>query len=157
MDIFFAAILAGMIYVLLPGPATLATLSLSATRGRASALKFLAAHPVGDIAWSCLALLAIVGILRLGPELFDWLGIACGLYLIWLGGKALFAKGDGSTPIVANPWRSGLVFGLSNPKAYPFALAMLTAILGQYGANLTLFSSAARPETKNGALGKMTG
>ncbi|MGL4440709.1 MAG: LysE family translocator [Bosea sp. (in: a-proteobacteria)] len=142
MEIFVAAVVAGMIYVLVPGPATLATLSLSATRGRASAFRFLAAHLVGDVAWSCLALLAIVGISRLGSELFDWLGIACGLYLIWLGAKALLAKGDGSTPIVVNPWRSGLVFGLSNPKAYPFALAMLTAILGQYGANLTLSSSA---------------
>jgi threonine/homoserine/homoserine lactone efflux protein len=141
MDVFFAAVLAGMIYVLVPGPATLATLSLSATRGRASAVRFLGAHLIGDVAWSCLALLVIVGISRLGPSLFDWLGIACGFYLIWLGSNALFSNKDAATPIVENPWRSGLIFGLSNPKAYPFAIAMLTAVLGRFGADLNLVSS----------------
>lgn len=126
-----AALLAGMVYVLVPGPATLATLSLTASRGRGAALRFLAAHLAGDLTWTSLALAALLGVSRLGPGLFDLLGLLCGAYLIWLGIVALrAAKGAAAAPVVGNPLRAGLAFGLSNPKAYPFALAMLTAVLG---------------------------
>lgn len=142
VEAFFSAFLAGMIYVLVPGPATLATLSLNATRGRFVAFQFLAAHLVGDVLWSLLALLALVGVSRLGPGLFDVLGLVCGLYLLWLGGKALFGSRREAAPLVADPVRGGLVFGLSNPKAYPFALAMLTAIIGTQGGEITLAAAA---------------
>lgn len=142
IEAFGSAVLAGMIYVLIPGPAMLAVLSLSSTQGRWASAKFLGAHLLGDVTWSLLALLAIVGVSKAGPQLFDWLGMACGAYLIWLGGNALFSRGETVTPIVTNPVRSGLIFGLSNPKSYPFALAMMTVILGKYGANLTATSAA---------------
>lgn len=118
IDTFAAAMLAGMIYVLVPGPATLATLSLSATRGRGAACRFLAAHLVGDLCWSVLALLALAGVSRLGPGLFDLLGLACGGWLIWLGWRALTAPpGGADAPLVRDPVRAGLVFGLSNPPS----------------------------------------
>ncbi len=132
-----AAVLAGMIYVLVPGPATLAALSLSAGRGRGAALRFLIAHLAGDITWAALALLALAGVSRLGPGLFDLLGLCCGVYLVWLGLRALRAPtGPETAPLVRDPWRAGLAFGLTNPKAYPFALAMLTALLGPGGAGI---------------------
>lgn len=134
-----AAVLAGVIYVIVPGPATLAALSLSAQSGRAQAARIMAAHFAGDISWTVLALLALAGVSRLGPGLFDALGLGCGLYLLWLGLRALRAPAaEGPAPLVVNPWRSGFAFGLSNPKAYPFALAMLTALLGQGAAGLDL-------------------
>lgn len=101
---FGAAVLAGMIYVLVPGPATLATLSLSVARGRAVAACFLVAHLVGDVVWAVLALLALAGVSRLGPGLFDLLGLACGAYLIWLGWKALRAtEPKAGGPVVEVP------------------------------------------------------
>lgn len=140
---FGAAVLAGMIYVLVPGPATLATLSLSVARGRAVAACFLVAHLVGDVVWAVLALLALAGVSRLGPGLFDLLGLACGAYLIWLGWKALRAtEPKAGGPVVESPVRSGLLFGLSNPKAYPFALAMLGALLGRDAAGLGVSQAA---------------
>ena len=143
IESFAAAMLAGMIYVLVPGPATLATLSLSATRGRGAALRFLAAHLVGDLGWSLLALLALAGVSWLGPGLFDLLGLACGCWLIWLGLRALTAPpGGADAPLVRDPIRAGLIFGLSNPKAYPFALAMLTALLGPSAAGIGWASGA---------------
>ena len=36
-----------------------------------------------------LALAAIVGVNELGPALFEALGVVCGVYLVWLGGKAV--------------------------------------------------------------------
>lgn len=142
IEAFASATLAGMIYVLIPGPAMLAVLSLTSTQNRYASAKFLAAHLLGDVIWSLLALLAIVGVSKVGPQLFDYLGMACGAYLIWLGGNALFSRANIVVPIVTNPIRSGLIFGLSNPKSYPFALAMMTVILGKYGANLTVASAA---------------
>jgi threonine/homoserine/homoserine lactone efflux protein len=127
IELAVATIAAGMAYVLVPGPATLAALSISASKGRAACAKFLCAHLVGDVIWTMLAFLAIVGVSQLGPELFDALGVACGVYLVWLGIKAFRAQTAGTTPVVADPVRTGLIFGLTNPKAYPFALAMFTA------------------------------
>lgn len=137
-----AAMLAGMIYVLVPGPATLATLSLAATRGRRSALAFLLAHLAGDMFWTLMALLSLAGISRLGPGLFDLLGLICGFYLCWLGARALFARGAAELPVLRDPGRAGLIFGFSNPKAWPFALAMLTALLGEGARDIGLAAGA---------------
>ncbi len=129
---------AGMLYVLIPGPATLAALSLSATDGRAACVRFLGCHLFGDLMWSAAAILAIVGVSQLGPALFDTLGLICGLYLIYLGVKALRSRGTGKARLIQNPWRSGFFFGLTNPKAYPFALAMFTAVFSRFDEAMSL-------------------
>ena len=138
IELALATIAVGMAYVLVPGPATLAALGISASQGRVASAKFLGAHLLGDVIWSTLALLAIVGVSRLGPELFDALGIACGIYLVWLGAKALRVQANSTAPIISDPVRAGLIFGLTNPKAYPFALAMFTALLGRFGSIMTV-------------------
>jgi threonine/homoserine/homoserine lactone efflux protein len=135
-ELFLYLMAGGMLYVLVPGPATLAALNYSATLGRFACAKFLAAHLVGDLVWSVFAILAIVGVSRLGPGLFDALGVACGLYLIWLGAKILRGDGAGSISTVGDPVRVGFIFGLTNPKAYPFALAMFTALIGRFGDSI---------------------
>ena len=44
---------------------------------------------------------------------------------------------DGSTSFVPrDPLRRGLAFGLSNPKAYPVAVAMFTALLAEHASAL---------------------
>ena len=126
-----APVLAGIVYVVTPGPATLAVVGLTAERGRAVAARFYVGHMVGDVTWAILALAAIVGASKLGPDLFACLGLLCGLYLAWLGLKALFAHRSGAAAAAigaAAPLRTGLAFGLTNPKAYPFSLAMFTAL-----------------------------
>jgi len=135
-ELLFSLIAGGMLYVLVPGPATLAALNYSATLGRGACAKFLAAHLLGDLVWSILAILAIIGVSRLGAGLFDALGVACGLYLIWLGAKILRGNGAGSISTVGDPVRVGFIFGLTNPKAYPFALAMFTALIGRFGDSI---------------------
>ena len=136
--LFLSTLLAGMAYVLIPGPATLAALSLSATRGRGVCARFLAAHFIGDVAWAALSILAIIGVSGAGPVLFHGLGLVCGAYLVWLGVRALRSTGPVATPILRNPWRAGLAFGLTNPKAYPFAMAMFTTALSATGTQPTL-------------------
>lgn len=137
LELFATTFVAGLFYVLIPGPATLAALSLSAGPGRIACATFLACHLLGDLAWTILAISAIIGVSQAGPLLFDVLGLACGVYLIWLGVKALRSHCSKTGAIVEVPWRSGLIFGFTNPKAYPFALAMFTAVFARFEYAMT--------------------
>jgi threonine/homoserine/homoserine lactone efflux protein len=66
------------------------------------------------------------------PWLFNALATFCGLYLFWLGLRAMLARrreGDGPIMSVRRPLVRGLVFGVSNPKSYPVTLSVFTALL----------------------------
>ena len=138
LDLIATTFIAGMLYVLIPGPATLAALNLSATVGRIACIRFLGCHMVGDVFWSAAAIMAIVGVSQLGPALFNTLGLICGLYLVYLGIKALRHKDSEAPMVVGNPWRTGLIFGLTNPKAYPFAVAMFTVVFSRFDQDIGL-------------------
>lgn len=143
--LLLTAVLAGIVYVVTPGPATLAVLGITAQHGRRRGLAFFLGHGVGDVVWSAAALAALVGASRLGPDLFRALGIACGAYLVVLGWKALTARGGGTAPTIGGgaPIRTGMVFGLTNPKAYPFSLAMYGALSVGVGSSLGLADALA--------------
>jgi threonine/homoserine/homoserine lactone efflux protein len=134
--LFLATVLAGFIYAVTPGPAFLAVFALAAQHGRDAGARFLFGHLAGDLLWGGLALAAIVGVNQLGPALFDALGIGCGLYLIYLGGKAVLSRGEAGASTVGSmrPIRAGLAFGLTNPKAYPVSLAVFTALTVRYAS-----------------------
>ncbi len=107
-------------------------LGIGAGQGRKAGALFMGGHLAGDILWSGLALVAIIGARSVGTTVFDILGLFCGLYLGWIGWTALRArpKGDNRALItVEKPLRRGLIFGLTNPKGYPVALATFTALL----------------------------
>ncbi|MEL7129214.1 MAG: LysE family transporter [Pseudomonadota bacterium] len=98
---------------------------------------FLTCHLIGDLFWTILAISASIGISQAGPLLFDVLGLACGAYLIWLGIRALRSQSAKAGAIVDVPWKSGLIFGFTNPKAYPFALAMFMAVFARFEDAMT--------------------
>ena len=132
--LYAATALAAFIYAVTPGPAFLAVFALAARHGRGKGGHFLFGHLAGDLIWGGLAIAAIVGVSTLGPALFEALGVICGLYLIWLGGKAMLARAEGGAAPLGSqkPMRAGLVLGLTNPKAYPVAVAVFTAITMRY-------------------------
>ncbi len=137
--LLLAAAVAGGAYTVAPGPAFLALLGIGAGSGRRAGALFLAGHFVGDIFWGTLSLVAIIGAKTIGTTIFHVLDFVCGVYLCWLGYRAVTARrlGDGSTTFVPrDPLRRGLAFGLSNPKAYPVAVAMFTALLSGHAAAL---------------------
>jgi threonine/homoserine/homoserine lactone efflux protein len=140
-SLYLAAAMAGAAMTLTPGPAFLAVLGIGAGQGRGAGLKFLLGHFAGDILWAALALVAIIGSATLGSLTFDLLGLACGSYLLWLGWRAVSARrnADGSTSAshVARPFLRGLAFGVTNPKGYPVAVAIFTALLAAQSAELT--------------------
>ena len=135
-----AALAAALLYIITPGPAFLALLGIGAEQGRRAGAAFLAGHLIGDLLWSFLALLAIIGARVIDPLVFDLLGLACGLYLFYLGLRALLVRRGGSgllNIVVRHPLRRGMIFGLTNPKGYPVALAMFAALLANYGTAMS--------------------
>jgi threonine/homoserine/homoserine lactone efflux protein len=117
-SLLVGAFLAALFYVLIPGPAFLQLLGIGAGQGRKAGAFFMMGHLVGDIVWSALALVAIVGARTIGTFVFDLLGLLCGFYLAWIGWSAVTAKpkGDGQALVtVKRPFRRGLIFGVTNP------------------------------------------
>jgi threonine efflux protein len=133
-QILAATLVAAFLYVVLPGPAFLALFTLAASRGRGSGAKFILGHLAGDVTWGALAVAAIFGASRIGPALFEGLGFACGLYLVYLGARALLTRKDAPPKVIGSerPLATGLAFGLTNPKSYPVALAVFSAIVAPY-------------------------
>jgi len=138
-SLVFATFFAGFIYTIAPGPAFLALFTLGAAKGRAPGAWFMTGHLVGDVLWSVAALAAIVGVSQIGPALFDVLGICCGLYLIYMGARAVLTPGDGAAAVIGadRPLVNGVFFGLTNPKSYPVALATFGALVAPYGDHIT--------------------
>ena len=138
--VLFAGGLAAYLSVISPGPAFLALFTLAAAKGRKPGALFVCGHLVGDVTWGALAVTAIVGANQLGGRLFQALGFGCGLYLIYLGLKAVTTKRDAPPRAIGSerPLLTGLAFGLTNPKAYPVALAMFSAIVAPYVDRLSL-------------------
>jgi threonine/homoserine/homoserine lactone efflux protein len=137
--LLLAAAVAGAAYTLTPGPGFLALLGIGAAQGRRAGAGFILGHFAGDVVWSALALLAIVGTREIGGTVFNVLGLACGCYLGWLGVRALRTRpavAGETAAVVRRPVLRGLAFGLTNPKAYPVALATFTAVLGADAASL---------------------
>jgi threonine efflux protein len=132
--ILIASLVAAYLYVVTPGPAFLALFTLAASRGRASGAYFICGHLVGDVTWGALAVAAIVGANRIGPTLFEMLGFICGLYLVYLGARAVMTRKDAPPRAIgaSRPLTTGMAFGLTNPKSYPVALAMFSAIVAPY-------------------------
>src|SRR5580704_4284829 len=93
-QILAASLIAAFLYVVSPGPAFLALFTLSAAKGRATGARFICGHLVGDVTWGALAVAAIIGANRLGATLFEALGFGCGLYLVYLGFRAVMTRKD---------------------------------------------------------------
>ena len=138
-SLLLASAVSGAAYTLAPGPAFLALLGIGASQGRRDGAWFLAGLFVGDVLWASLSLVAILGTRSFGTLVFDILGLICGLYLAWLGFKAVTVRlsDDGAVEDAARrPVLKGLAFGVSNPKAYPVAIAMFTALLADHASSL---------------------
>jgi threonine/homoserine/homoserine lactone efflux protein len=151
--VYLAAAIAGAIVVLTPGPAVLALLGVGAAQGRRAGAEFIFGHLLGDLLWSILALLALVGAKVVAPGLFRVLAYGCAAYLLYLGMKAVLARRGPTGAVaepVAHPFRRGVLFGVTNPKSYPVTLSVLAAVLAQDLAQLT-------PGTAPGLLGAMFG
>lgn len=139
LSLLLAVLASGFIYGITPGPGVLAVFGIGAARGRRAGAGFLCGHLLGDVIWCSTALIAIVGAREFGSTAFNVLGLLSGLYLFWLGLRAVRAQRNSRAQQgpARQPFAHGIFFGLTNPKAYPVAVATFTALLSSRAELLT--------------------
>ena len=123
------ALLAGVAYVVTPGPGFLAMLSSVSVQPLVAGVRFAGGLLVGSAAWLVVTLMTFAGAGSLPAGALDVLGIACALYLAYLGTGLIVVSARGrAAPTLTRPLREGLALSLTNPKAYP----VLTAVFGGF-------------------------
>ncbi|WP_371324082.1 LysE family translocator [Dechloromonas sp. ZY10] len=124
---------ASMLLTLAPGPDNLLVLSLGIARGRRHGMAFGLGCAAGCINHTLLAALGVGALIVASEAAFTALRVAGGLYLLWLGLKAIRhaaparpgepAAGRGES--CARLFRRGLLASAINPKVVLFFLAFL--------------------------------
>ena len=123
------ALLAGLAYVVTPGPGFLAMLSNVSVQPLVAGVRFAGGLLVGSAAWLVVTLMTFAGAGSLPAGALDALGVACALYLAYLGtGLIVVSARARAAPTLTRPLREGLALSLTNPKAYP----VLTAVFGGF-------------------------
>jgi threonine/homoserine/homoserine lactone efflux protein len=119
-----------------PGPANLFAIATGVAQGSRAALWGVVGMNLATLVWFLGAALGLSALVAAFPNQFRWLAIAGGLYVGWLGFKALaagFAPGDAPiAPTVAaagNAFWRGFAVQITNPKALLFFTAILPPFL----------------------------
>jgi homoserine/homoserine lactone efflux protein len=120
-----------------PGPAVLLVLSVSLTRGWPPGLQASAGILVANLFYFVLSATSLGAILLASWDLFfliKWVGAS---YLIWLGVRTFFTRGDAARHMAEapTPTRTGLgtfLHGMVAQGANPKALVFFTALLPQF-------------------------
>ena len=114
-----------------PGPDMLYVVARSVGEGRAAGIISSLGIAAGSLVHTMAVALGLAGLLRAVPlafEIVKWVGAA---YLVWLGVRALRARGSSVGPVTVTPSSMRAVFGqgmltnLLNPKVALFFLAFL--------------------------------
>lgn len=123
---------AALLVTAAPGPDNLMVLSVGISRGRRHGMAFGMGCAVGCLSHTLLAALGVSALLAASRTAFTVLRLCGGLYLLWLGVKALRSRGaafqPGATPSpdpVARFFARGLIANAINPKVILFFLAFL--------------------------------
>lgn len=136
-----------LMLALIPGPDTFMVLRISLNRVGAG-IAAAAGSGVGALVWAALVGLGLAAILEQSAEVFRWIKVAGGLYLLYLGissflkarkaAKAgIAAGGEGHEPLVYSKragFGAGMVSTLLNPKVGLFYLAVVPQFI-PHGAN----------------------
>ena len=121
---FCAAI---VLFLALPGPGTFALLTSTAKGGFRAGAAATIGLIVGDQVLLWLAVAGVAALLAAYPAVFKAVQYAGAAYLVWIGLKLLFSKGDGSaSPVRIEPRgyaRQAFLITLLNPKAIVFYMA----------------------------------
>jgi threonine/homoserine/homoserine lactone efflux protein len=126
---------------LTPGPAFALLLQTAAAHGRRVALANIAGNSVGVLIWGVLSALGVSALVAANQLAYDVLRLGGAAFLLWLGVRALLARGSASVvgasassePPERNQstraMRKGLVNCLANPKLAVFFVALFPQFL----------------------------
>ncbi|RFB77961.1 LysE family translocator [Methylovirgula sp. 4M-Z18] len=128
-----AFLAAAVLITLSPGPDNLMVLSLGASRGHKRGMVFGLGCALGCLNHTLLAALGVSALIAASVVAFTALKIAGGLYLIYLGVRALKSRGSalaannggGSSETLRALFLKGLFANSINPKVVLFFLAFL--------------------------------
>lgn len=153
----FLLIMAGMAAT--PGPANLFALATGLAQGPRAGLWGVFGMNFASLVWFIFAALGLGVLMQLYPSVFSMLAILGGLYLAWLGLKALraaFSKQTQGFQLAGqaarnHPFKDGFLVQISNPKALLFFTAVLPpfidperdiiAQLAMFAAGMVLFDT----------------
>src|SRR3569833_1015091 len=74
--------------VISPGPAVVALINTSMTKGRAAGMAFATGIMTGSVCWACLSAIGLAALIAAYAELLIVIKIAGGLYLLYLAWRA---------------------------------------------------------------------
>lgn len=118
-----------------PGPGVFGSISKSISGGFASSLYFIGGLVLGDSIFLVLAILGLSAISMVMGELFFYIKIVGGLYLIYLGIKMFHSKGSSieiKKETVKDNFKTfmgGFLVTMGNPKPILFYASVLPTIL----------------------------
>jgi threonine/homoserine/homoserine lactone efflux protein len=138
-----------LMLALIPGPDTFLVLRISLNRAGAG-IAAATGSGVGALVWAALVGIGLAAILEQSAEVFRWLKIAGGLYLLYLGISSFLkarraakegsaAGAEGQAPLrysTRAAFASGLVSTLLNPKVGLFYLAVVPQFIPRGGNTL---------------------
>jgi len=132
-----ALVLAGVLYIITPGPVFLAIISLVSEQNRKAGLKFIFGAIFGCAIWITITITTIIEAENLPKELFITITVLCSSYLFYLGYK-MITKSLKNNPdlIFKKPIKDGFVLALFNPKSYPVMASIFGSISFQYTENI---------------------
>ena len=129
---FLGFLAAAVLITVSPGPDNLMVLGFGMSRGRAQGIAFGLGCGFGCLSHTALAALGVSALIAASPMAFMALRIGGGLYLVWLGIRALRSSGqvrvaamrDADEPL-SRLFARGLLANAINPKVVLFFLSFL--------------------------------
>lgn len=116
-----------------PGPSLAVILRLTLTQSPKHGAVAAIAHGLGVGFWALLTMQGLALVMTQLPTVFQAISVAGGLYLAWLGYKAIRHAGGASTTVeqaapltLLQSARDGLLISLLNPKLALFFLALFS-------------------------------
>ena len=129
---FLGFLAAAVLITVSPGPDNLMVLGFGMSRGRAAGIAFGLGCGFGCLSHTVLAALGVSALIAASPMAFMALRIGGGLYLVWLGIRALRSSGRvqvaamrGADEPLSRLFARGLLANAINPKVVIFFLSFL--------------------------------
>lgn len=122
-----------------PGPDNLQVLARGISQGRAAGLVAALGFAAGLTFHTTLAAFGVAALLRSSPLAFEIVKIAGGLYLIWIGLKALTSRGlasahDRPPQALSTVFRQSVIGNVMNPKVTLFFVVFLPQFVDPNGS-----------------------
>lgn len=131
-DQFFAFLATAVLLTLSPGPDNLMVLGIGMAKGRLRGMAFGLGCATGCLSHTLLAVIGVSALIAASPAAFTALKICGGLYLAWMGFKAIRSRGGASVEHAGGAiepagtlYVRGMLAAMINPKVALFFLSFL--------------------------------